>query len=302
MALFMNRRLVSILLFALLVFAGDRLGARLLDRVVLNSQFRFSRLYGADCNADIIVIGNSRGVAGFYAPAIEKRFGVECLNLSYNGMSPAVARAIVEDYLERHSAPKLVIVEATCVDSQEGDILNLKPFWRHSSRLSQIAKSDRYTAAATRISHLFAHNCELFFRIVHYRSKTDQTWIRRTSIDETLLHETANGPAVELEVPTEDDLKDLRAMAAACRSHNVEFRAVIAPYLPEFKEKISNWEQWKASVATAFSEDASNAFVDLSSAASDHRFFADRLHPNFSGRAAVIDAAAEKGVFDLWSQ
>ena len=65
----MKKPLWFIALFAL-VFAGDRLGGRLLQKQVDSSLFRYSRLYRGDAAADILLVGNSRGLT-FYQPYIE---------------------------------------------------------------------------------------------------------------------------------------------------------------------------------------------------------------------------------------
>ena len=54
-------------LLAIVVIAGDRIGAFVCSRVLLGSQFRFSRVYRGGSNADVLVIGDSRGVHSFYA-------------------------------------------------------------------------------------------------------------------------------------------------------------------------------------------------------------------------------------------
>src|SRR5205823_10293275 len=99
-----NVRRAAIWLLALMavVIGGDHLFATALHRVLMRSQFRFSRIYRGGNRAGIVVLGDSRGVHSFYAPAMEELTGQRVLNLSYNSMVPPIAEAVLLDYLERN--------------------------------------------------------------------------------------------------------------------------------------------------------------------------------------------------------
>jgi hypothetical protein len=290
----MNRKIIGLLAFVAIFFMGDRLLSRALDRLLLSSRFRVSALYRGDSNADVLIFGNSRAVNSFYAPSIEQRFKTNCLNLAYNGLSPDVIDAMLLDYLDRNEAPQLLIVEVTCVDNKPTCISNLKPFWHRSSRLTDIARSVfPQSVAATKITRLFAFNCELFLRALSYRASDDQTWINRYSIDEELLQETASLPPQTMALPTEGELAHLQSIQATSQAHGIECQMVIGPYLPDYRRTLVNFDDYKSHITAAV-----GAVVDLSSALSETRFFADRLHTNFAGRNAVINAAEVAGVFD----
>ena len=61
--------------FLTLLLAGDRLGGLLLQRQVDASLFRYSRLYRGEAGADLLFVGNSRGLT-FYQPFIEEKTGL----------------------------------------------------------------------------------------------------------------------------------------------------------------------------------------------------------------------------------
>ncbi len=235
----------GILLLIVVYFVGDRGLGVVLDQAILGTKFRYSTLYAGSVDADVLVLGNSRGVNSFYTPQLNKRLKRRCFNLAYNGMSPDVALALFQDYLERHNAPQLLILEGTCVDNNSMCVVNLKPYWRHSSRLTAIA--DRVaprSVAASRLSRLFDYNCELFFRALSYRRSNDQSWINRYSIDEQLVQLTKAMPPVDMHEVTTEQARSLRCAARcsvrtrcriACRDRSVparlscqtgEFRAV----------------------------------------------------------------------------
>ena len=55
-------------------------------------------------------------------------------------MTPEIARAIVEDYLEHNPKPKLLVIEVSFVTSEttEAGVLEYMPFWGHSKRLVEL--------------------------------------------------------------------------------------------------------------------------------------------------------------------
>ena len=288
-----RRILIGILAFVAVFFAGDRLCSRALDYLLSKSHFRYSSVYYRQPNADILVLGNSRAVNSFYSPTIEDRFGVKCLNLAYNGMSPDLAHAILLDYLDRNAAPQLVILEATCVDNKPTCVANFKPFWHHSSRLSAMAgRLFPKSLAATHLARLYAFNCELFLRAISHRSQSDQTWINHYAIDDDLLAQTDRMQPVQLDLATSEELAYVRQFAATAKRHKIDCQIVIAPYLPAYRAKLKNFDEWKGRIESAV------PVVDLSSSVTESQFFADRLHTNYAGREAVVDAATAGGVFE----
>jgi hypothetical protein len=56
--------------FIALLFAGDRVGGIFLHDQVMHSQFRYSQLYSRLAAADIMLLGNSRGLT-FYQTCIQ---------------------------------------------------------------------------------------------------------------------------------------------------------------------------------------------------------------------------------------
>src|SRR5438132_887929 len=71
-----RRGMIWLAILAAVIIAGDHLLAIALGQVLVRSQFRFSRLYRGGNDADIIVLGDSRGVHSFYAPALEELTGL----------------------------------------------------------------------------------------------------------------------------------------------------------------------------------------------------------------------------------
>jgi hypothetical protein len=279
----------------LVYFLGDRWMGTILDRALLSTKFRYSMLYAGNADADVLILGNSRAVNSFYAPELGKRLDCRCFNLAYNGMSPDVALALFQDYLERHDAPRLFILEGTCVDNSSICVVNLKPYWRHSSRLTAIAtRAAPKSVAASRLSRLYDYNCELFFRALSYRRGNDQAWINRYSIDEQLLRLTEAMPPVEMHAITVEEANCLRALTELAKQHGTELRVVIAPYLPAYRAKLRNFKQWKADLQAVLPD---AEIVDLSSQLTETACFADRLHTNLRGSHAILDELERRNLF-----
>ncbi len=110
------------LLLLIVCFSGDRLGAYLLEQQSMQSQFRFSKLYRGESAAEILLLGNSRGLT-FYQPYIEQITGKSTCNLSYNGLPMDVAKVLVQDYLERYPAPKNLLIDITTCDRENDALL-----------------------------------------------------------------------------------------------------------------------------------------------------------------------------------
>ncbi|MDZ4678788.1 MAG: hypothetical protein SGI94_00015, partial [Saprospiraceae bacterium] len=91
------RHLLWYIAFIILLFVGDRVAGLLLRIQASKSQFRYSQLYGRLGEADILLMGNSRGLT-FYQPYIEEITGLTTCNLSYNGLPIDAAKCLVLDY------------------------------------------------------------------------------------------------------------------------------------------------------------------------------------------------------------
>ena len=271
-----------------IVFGGDRLLSAILDQVLLRSQFRFSRVYGGRSEADILTLGDSRGVNSFYAPAIENLTGKRVLNLSYNSMTPRIAEAIFADYLERNRPPELVVIEATHLIADSNLETELRTYANHSPRLRALY-AERHPRAA-RVGgwfRLLAFNSEFFFRALYYLRRSDQVSILRSTISPELLATPPSGWPL---VPMPGNLEALERLVRSLRARGVTVRLVIAPYqspdvvnLPEFSRLVRD----RAGVPVL-------NYID---AGGPPENFADRVHMNERGAVLFCQRLAADGVF-----
>src|SRR5205807_1004651 len=156
------------------IIAGDHLLALALHQVLMRSQFRYSRLYRGGNDADVVIIGDSRGVHSFYAPALQQMIGLRVMNLSYNSLSPHVAEAVLLDYLDHNRAPRIVVIEATSAITSGAVASQLRTYAGLSPRMAALyARDHPFEARASRLFWLFPLNSEFFLEALHSMRRSD---------------------------------------------------------------------------------------------------------------------------------
>ena len=283
MSMLQQRPFRFVLLFMIVFFSGDRLFSRRLGNAVISSEFRYSRLYRGAATADVLVLGDSRGVHSFFAPGIEQATGLSVVNLSFNGMPMRGSECLLLDYLERHPAPKLVVIEVTSLRASLDVIGDLRPYLKYSSRLRELYSS-LFPASAygLQVSHLYQYNCEMFYRIYYYIGRSDQSWIMTSRVkDDLLASSETQVTSIPLESPEwRQNAAALSRICATAQERKIKLRLVIAPYLPSYRRNIQNWTE----VLQSLSESAPGfQIADYSLALSDISDFADRMHLNNRG-------------------
>lgn len=279
-----KRIAVWLVALVILVFAGDRLGAFVCSRILTASQFRFSRVYRGGSNAEILVIGDSRGVHSFYAPSIETLTGRPALNLSFNAMSVPIAEALLTDYLERNPKPRLVIIEATCVAVDRGLVSELRTYAGLSDRLQALyAREHPQAAAAGRVFHLLPYDSEFFLRALAYLRRSDQDWINRGVIPPELAAEkrgAGGGPR-----PYPENLVAMRRLVPMLRARGIDVKLVIAPYHPSLNNDLSE-----------IVRSIDGPVLDYSNAIQESQYFADGVHMNADGSEVLLRMLQRDGV------
>ena len=270
------------------VFAGDRLLALFCDQVLLRSQFRFSRVYRGGSNAGIVIMGDSRGVHSFYAPALERLTGQRVLNLSYNSMSSRIAEAVLGDYVERNPAPHIVIIEITHLAVASDLATELKTYTHHSARLRALyAERHPHAARLGRVFRLHAYDSEFFLRALAYLHRSDQDWINRSTIGPELL--AAPAPERRLGILPES-LDALERTVRMLRARGITVRLVIAPY--HAPERATNLDEIMARVSGRVHLPVLN-YVAVGG---PPEHFADRVHMNQRGAEQFARTLARDGV------
>lgn len=280
--------------FAAIAVAGDRGAGCALEKLALSSELRFSRLYRGGVDADIVVLGNSRAADCCPAPAMARATGRSVFSLAYNGASAEIAEALFFDYLESNRAPRVVLVELAFLDSGPLLLRDLKLYAERSERLRRLIRERAPSIArGARVSRLFAVNSELLLRSLLYLRRDDQSYTNRRRISAAALAALENAPAEPLRIRPEN-LHALRRIIAAGAERGIDVRLFVSPYLPQTRDRMQI-DRWQTAVAAALPDSQIWSFAD---ALADPALFADRIHVNERGAAALLEIMVERGLLE----
>ncbi len=276
----------------LLFFVGDRLGGYILSKITAESNFRYARLYQGKAEADILLLGNSRGLI-FYQPYIEEKTGKSTLNLSYNSMPIDLGRVMVSDYLKKYKAPELLIIDVTMCDRHnEKLIAGFNTFSRYSEDLNSLIKEKSEKSwYAGKVSSLYQYNSEVFQRTLYYLSKSDEDWLNDRVISPTMQANVAQDTAVELTI---DDylLTQLNDLIQLAESKGVKVELVANPYYPPYVKKMRSFYDFIGKIEAK----TKKKVKDYSRALNAVNGFADYQHLNKEGSKKYIDLLMADGV------
>jgi len=323
------KKLYWVFIVILLFFAGDRLFGWVLKQLTEKSQFRYSRLYQGEAKADILLVGNSRGLI-FYQPHIEKITGQKTFNISYNGMPINLAEVLVKDYLEKYPAPKQMILDVSMCDRLNKSLISgFNIYTPYSPRMYDlIHQNDTTGAVAGKIFHIYRYNSEIFQRSMFYLNKSDEDWlldrvindgmvagitdyvpdtikiVQRDTIKpedrkERLFKGVMNqlGSVVSGNTNGEDEyvigvMEHLAATVNFAKEKGVDVQLVINPYYPPYLDKLVNLDLLKAEA-----EKATGMKVhDYSGAVIDREGFGDYQHLNKAGSRIFLDKLKADGI------
>ena len=277
--------------FLALLFTGDRMAGWLLQKQTMSSQFRYSRMYGGRAAAEILLVGNSRGLT-FYEPYIEQITGKSTFNLSYNGLSMDAANALVQDYLDRYPAPRIMLLDITICDRPNNELLaGFSTYAPFSGRLDHLLHDSLPKMwGGNQLSHLTRFNNEIFQRALFHRKTTDNDWLLDRVIPAKLIAEAAQHH-YPLEVHPQL-VQQLEEAVKAAQAKGVQVQLVISPYFPNFDKNVSNLDGLKAAV-----EQATGLPVhDYRQALTEPGDFGDYMHPNKQGSQHYIGLLKKDGL------
>jgi hypothetical protein len=301
--------------FLFLAWVGDRTAGLLLKKTTQESQFRYSRLYNSTEHADILFIGNSRGLS-FFQPEAERLTQQKTLNLSYNGMPADLAKVLLMDYLDRHTPPKVMVVDVTLCDRyNEGLKAGFRLYAPFSERLSQLLKSsasiayksatdvnvdttDAYSGMknyyGSQLSHLYRHNSEVFQRVLYYRNRSDADWL----IDRIIGSEADDKEKMKSYTvrPVPKMVGHLKEMIGYAQKKGVAVKLVINPYFPAFVDQIR--DTFLVPLKRQVTQEIGLPIHDFSQALTARDEIGDLQHPNKKGSVRYMRILAESGIFD----
>ena len=273
--------------------------ATVLNSLVWRSNLPFPKVYEGQYDAETVGIGNSRGVYAFARSTMEEVTGKRTANLSANGLTAQVSECLLRDYLDRNPAPKVVIAEASFIETETTApvVMKLSPFFSESQRLFQLACSlDSSYSVMGRISKLMQYNSELtIYATMHLLShggRVVEAALTRKRISPEFAADTENMSPFVLRVE-EAELQAVKRMADECGQRGIEFKLILAGYLPAYREKISNLQEWQDQIKEATGLEV----TDLSDVGSNSAFF-DRIHLNAEGSRRTAEMIVEQGLLN----
>ena len=275
------------ILFIILLFTGDRIAGFLLQKQADKSQFRYSRLYGNLGEADIVLLGNSRGLT-FYQPYIEAITGLTTCNLSYNGLPMDAAKCLLLDYQElKHpenkANPETWLIDITICDRENDELLAGFLTYSHRSRHIDTLIHSKLPKVwwGGQVSWLFRYNNEIFQRALFYRNKSDKDWLLDRQIPASMAAEV-DKHSYDLEIHPYL-IQNLKETILLAQASNIRVELLIGPYFPGFQVK--NLDALKSEV-----EKATGLPVrDYRAALPDPSDFGDFMHPNKKGSLKYLD-------------
>ncbi len=298
----MRKHIFWIIGFLSLAFMGDRIGGFVLQKVTEKSQFRYSRLYNSNSDADILFVGNSRGLT-FYQPEVEKITSLNTMNLSYNGMPADLAKCLVMDYLDRHNPPKVMVVDITLCD-RTNDVLksgfNLYTInsFRIDTLLRGIKSPDdwagRKIVYGGKVSWLYKHNSEIFQRVLYHYKKSDKDWLIDRVIGETATTDTSFKSYQVRMFP--EMVGHLKEMIEYAKGKGVEVKLVINPYFPAFAQTIR--DSFLTPLKTAVEAQTGLTVTDYSTALTERDEIGDYQHANKKGSIKYMQILSSMGYFN----
>jgi len=291
--LYALKKIGWILALIVVFFIGDRIGGFVLKKLTEKSQFRYTRLYTDQAKADILLLGNSRGLI-FYEPYIEEISNQSTFNLSYNGLPIDLGKVLVQDYLDLYPAPKTLIIDITMCDRTNNNLIaGFNPYARYSKRMSQLIRDSIPTSSyGGALTHLYRYNSEVFQRALFYISKSDKDWLNDREMNQFLIDEIKNTEPYEIDLQ-EKLLNELKETIQAAKAKGVKVHLVINPYFPPFADKITNLSTFKKRIENATGE----RVWDYSKIVTDYKAFSDYQHLNKVGARVLIDQMKVDGLF-----
>lgn len=301
----MRKQFSWIFAFLLIAFVGDRAIGYFLKKTTEKSQFRYSRLYNSKEDADVLFVGNSRGLT-FYQPEVEKLTSLNTINLSYNGMPADLAKCLVMDYLDSHKAPKVMVVDVTLCD-RANDILKsgFNLYTPFSHRLDTLIKgikspdawAGRKVVYGGNLSWLYRHNSEIFQRALYYRNKSDEDWLIDRVIGEAATKDSSFKSYQVRMLP--EMVTHLKEMVQYAQGKGVDVKLVINPYYPAFAETIR--DSFLSPLKTAVETQTGLMVMDYSTVLSEREDVGDYQHANKKGSMKYMQILAQNGYFNAFT-
>ncbi|MEO7329139.1 MAG: hypothetical protein ABI193_11200 [Minicystis sp.] len=115
----------------LLAFALDAFLTHGLRRMPQWNPAVWSTMARGETNADLVIIGSSRALVHFDCETISEITHASCVNLGVNASRPNIQSPVLELYLQRNRAPRLIVISADIATLASATDFNQSEFLPH---------------------------------------------------------------------------------------------------------------------------------------------------------------------------
>lgn len=289
----MVRLIACVFLILGMVTVMDRSLAAALGALLQGSRDRFIAIYRPDTPpAEVVILGNSRADNHFPADGVGRLACGTAVNLGMGGAPTVVSAALWEDYLDRHPAPRLLILEPTSIEDDPAVLADAPMLSHYSPRLDALLhEADASQWAWNQAFRLLTFNSNQTLRLL-------AGMLSDTSRDRTLDGVMSAAQKAQLDrAPDEDwemypaNLAALDRIIATARARGVTVAMVVTPLYPPLARKIRNYDAFFATLAEHTPPGV--AVIDLRGTATDESLFTDPMHVNRAGVERMMAALEE---------
>ena len=238
-----------------------------------------AELYAKKGEAEILILGNSRGYRSFN----ENLFTKKTKNYSLIGSSTLINEIIISDYLDIYNnPPKIIILEVTNVLSENEAIKEFRVFGYKSKRVANLLKK-KYPKIFYwgKLTNLFQFNNKTFLNgiqkiFIPYEYKPLQGFIN--NVNPNKIEKNTFNKSNDL---INDNIQSLNKIINLCDEKNIDLYLVIAPFYPKrLKVEDNEFRLWLEKTKISI-----NGFpiTDFSKNIKNEKYFFDWKHINEDG-------------------
>ena len=247
------------------------------------SEEPIAQLYFGRQNAEVLVVGNSRALRLFSDSAFKDNLGMSSANLSVQSGSTKISLTILNDYLERHSKPKVIIHEITDLIRKDGAVQTLRVYAGASPRLRAIqCQVESKWAIGGKILPTLDFNSQEFREWAAQVVRGKPSYLLETEMSSEIGEGVSQMGFAQYN-STKDNLDALTEIKDLCEKLGIQYIPVVAPLFPSYLEKISNFDEWINKAKMELGDDCPVADYSSHKALAKPELYADHTHINRRG-------------------
>lgn len=248
--------------------------------------------------ADVLVLGNSRADNHFPVSALQDMTCGRALNLGMGGAPTVLSALLWDDYVERHGAPRLLVLEPTGLVDNPHDLADLPLLAYYSPRIDAFVRQENQELwMANHAFNLMTFNNNQTMRLIAglVKPAADRTLVG--AIPDPMKAQLAAAPE-EMMTADAANWQALDHIIASAQAQGTRVAVVITPYFPTYAGKLKNFDAFFADLKGRLP--AGVTVIDARRAVDKDELFMDALHVNEDGVRAMF-AAMESDLRPLGS-